>query len=174
MEVTNAPHPPPPSPMFIEPDRQTSPSETQPFPSHSQLSTPPPSEASPPSLIATPSSTTTPSSSLIATPSSTTTSSPGERRAGPQLRNPYASAFRFHPPSDFAPTRRAPGGIRCATINVQSIANQARREAVYHTLQAWDLDILALQETWLSVRNWSSRQLLGIKMVLGVRLASCQ
>jgi exonuclease III len=39
--------------------------------------------------------------------------------------------------------------MRIATINTQSIADQARRSAVYPTFRAWDLDILALQETWL-------------------------
>src|SRR5581483_6848796 len=74
---------------------------------------------------------------------------PHPPQTGSGSQNPFAPTFQFHPPSDFAPTRRALGGIRCATINVQGISNPAKREAVHSILQAWDLDILALQETWL-------------------------
>jgi exonuclease III/ribonuclease HI len=63
-------------------------------------------------------------------------------------RNPYESAFRFHTPCSFKSTRRAPGGIRCATINIRSIPGPAKGEVVYSVFRAWDLDVLALQETW--------------------------
>jgi ribonuclease HI/exonuclease III len=81
--------------------------------------------------------------------SSTTAAAPRGRRARTGPQNPYAAVFQFHLPSDFAPTRRATGGFRCGTINTQSISRPALREAVYSTLEAWDLGILALQETWL-------------------------
>ena len=53
--------------------------------------------------------------------------------------------------------RRSPGGIRCATINARSISNPAKSDAVYSILRAWELDILALQETWL--RESEAKQL---------------
>ena len=68
---------------------------------------------------------------------------------GARPRNPYGTSFEFRTPSDFAPTRRAPGGIRCATINVRSISDRGRWASVSDIIKAWDLDILALQETWL-------------------------
>src|SRR5215468_10740882 len=67
--------------------------------------------------------------------------------------NPYASAFGLIAPSDFASTRLSPGGIRIATINAQSISSPALREMVADIFQAWDLDILVLEETWLRERE---------------------
>jgi hypothetical protein len=78
-----------------------------------------------------------------------TPSTSSERQADSQPQgNPYATT-RFHTPCDFAYTRRAPGGIRCATVNAQSISHPELREAVYPYFKAWDLDVLAIQETWL-------------------------
>jgi ribonuclease HI/exonuclease III len=68
-------------------------------------------------------------------------------------QNPYASTFRFVAPSDFAPTRRSPGGIRLISINVQSISSPALRESIADVFRAWDLDILVLVETWLRPRE---------------------
>jgi hypothetical protein len=79
-------------------------------------------------------------------PLPTTSPTPTSPRPG---TNPYASTFNFIPPSDFKPERRSPGGIRGATINVQSIVNQDKWGVIANIITAWGLDILALQETWL-------------------------
>ena len=80
---------------------------------------------------------------------STTATTPARRRAEAHPPNPYATDFRFHTPSNFATERCATDGIRCATLNVRSIPGQAKGADVYNVLQAWELDVLALQETWL-------------------------
>src|SRR5262245_46088504 len=61
----------------------------------------------------------------------------------------YARTFSLQEPSSCDLARRNVDGIRCATLNVHSLRNPARREATVDLVVNLQLDIFAIQETWL-------------------------